>query len=122
MSVLLITHDLGVVAETAHHVAVMYAGRVVEYASADEIFDRPRHPYTIGLMRSLPDLAVAGERLTTIPGIVPSATNFPTGCRFRTRCPLATDRCASEVPPLTAVEAGSEHTAACHHLEQAQEL
>jgi len=122
MSVLLITHDLGVVAETAHHVAVMYAGRVVEYASADEIFDRPRHPYTIGLMRSLPDLAVAGERLTTIPGIVPSATNFPTGCRFRTRCPLATDRCASEVPPLTAVEACSEHTAACHHLEQAQEL
>ena len=96
--------DLGVVAETAHHVAVMYAGRVVEYASADEIFDRPRHPYTIGLMRSLPDLAVAGERLTTIPGIVPSATNFPSGCRFRTRCPLATDLCTSDVPPLAPVD------------------
>ena len=122
MSVLLITHDLGVVAETAHHVAVMYAGRVVEYASADEIFDRPRHPYTIGLMRSLPDLAVAGERLTTIPGIVPSATNFPSGCRFRTRCPLATDLCTGEVPALAPVDAGSAHTAACHHLEQAQEL
>ena len=122
MSVLLITHDLGVVAETAHHVAVMYAGRVVEYASADEIFDRPRHPYTIGLMRSLPDLAVAGERLTTIPGIVPSATNFPSGCRFRTRCPLATDLCTGEVPALAPVDTGSAHTAACHHLEQAQEL
>lgn len=122
MSVLLITHDLGVVAETAHHVAVMYAGRVVEYASADEIFGRPRHPYTIGLMRSLPDLAVAGERLTTIPGIVPSATHFPSGCRFRTRCPLATDLCTSDVPPLAPVDAGSSHTAACHHLEQAQEL
>jgi oligopeptide/dipeptide ABC transporter ATP-binding protein len=122
MSVLLITHDLGVVAETAHHVAVMYAGRVVEYASADDIFDRPRHPYTIGLMRSLPDLAVAGERLTTIPGIVPSATNFPSGCRFRTRCPLATDRCTSEVPALEPVEAGSAHTSACHHLDEAQEL
>ncbi|MGB0331922.1 MAG: ABC transporter ATP-binding protein [Planctomycetota bacterium] len=122
MSVLLITHDLGVVAETAHHVAVMYAGRVVEYASADDIFDRPRHPYTIGLMRSLPDLAVAGERLTTIPGIVPSATNFPSGCRFRTRCPLATDRCTSEVPALGPVETGAVHTAACHHLDEAQEL
>ncbi len=122
MSVLLITHDLGVVAETAHRVAVMYAGRVVEYASADDIFDRPRHPYTIGLMRSLPDLAVAGERLTTIPGIVPSATNFPSGCRFRTRCPLATEECTRDVPALAAVEEGSAHTAACHHLDQAQEL
>jgi peptide/nickel transport system ATP-binding protein/oligopeptide transport system ATP-binding protein len=122
MSVLLITHDLGVVAETAHHVAVMYAGRVVEYATAEEVFAKPRHPYTIGLMRSLPDLAVAGERLTTIPGIVPSATHFPTGCRFRTRCPLATDRCTQEVPRLEVVDPGADHTAACHHLDRAQEL
>ncbi len=122
MSVLLITHDLGVVAETAHHVAVMYAGRVVEYATTLEVFSKPRHPYTIGLMRSLPDLAVAGERLTTIPGMVPSATHFPSGCRFRTRCPLATDVCAKDVPELAVVDPGADHTAACHHLDRAQEL
>ncbi|MEM8711124.1 MAG: ABC transporter ATP-binding protein [Planctomycetota bacterium] len=122
MSVLLITHDLGVVAETAHHVAVMYAGRVVEYASAEELFERPRHPYTIGLLRSLPDLATAGQRLVTIPGIVPSATRFPSGCRFRTRCSLATEKCAAEEPPLQPLEAGGEHTVACHHLEEAEAL
>ncbi|QDV08258.1 Oligopeptide transport ATP-binding protein OppD [Planctomycetes bacterium Poly30] len=126
MSVLLITHDLGVVAETAHHVAVMYAGRVVEYASAEELFERPRHPYTIGLLRSLPDLATSGERLVTIPGIVPSATRFPSGCRFRTRCSLASEICAAEVPPLERVQGpdgqATEHTVACHHLEAAEAL
>ena len=121
MSVLLITHDLGVVAETAHHVAVMYAGKVVEYASVEELFDRPKHPYTIGLFKSLPDLAQTGERLYTIPGIVPSAYRFPSGCRFRTRCPIATDKCAQEEPAL--LELGdSGHTVACHHLEEAEKL
>jgi len=118
MSVLLITHDLGVVAETAHHVAVMYGGRVVEFGPAKEIFEAPQHPYTVGLLQSLPDLAVPGERLVTIPGIVPSATRFPSGCRFRTRCPLATDACAAEVPALVPVEEGAEHTVACHHVDQ----
>ena len=122
MSVLLITHDLGVVAETAHHVAVMYAGRVVEYASAEELFERPRHPYTIGLLASLPDLATSGERLVTIPGIVPSATRFPSGCRFRTRCSYASELCAEEVPALLPLKAPgglpSAHTVACHHLDQ----
>lgn len=118
MSVLLITHDLGVVAETAHHVAVMYGGRVVEFGRAKEIFEAPQHPYTVGLLQSLPDLAVPGERLVTIPGIVPSATRFPSGCRFRTRCPLATDACAAEVPALVPVEEGAEHTVACHHVDQ----
>jgi len=122
MSMLLITHDLAVVAETAHHVAVMYAGKVVEYSPVEELFANPRHPYTIGLFRSLPDLAGEGERLETIPGIVPSAYNFPSGCRFRTRCPIATDRCASEEPALLNLEAGKEHTVACHHLEEAQGL
>ena len=122
MSVLLITHDLGVVAETAHKVAVMYAGKVVEYASVETLFERPRHPYTIGLFRSLPDLAGPGERLVTIPGIVPSANAFPSGCRFRTRCPIATERCAQEVPPLAPLEEGGEHTVACHHLEEAEAL
>jgi len=122
MSMLLITHDLGVVAETAHHVAVMYAGKVVEYSEVNELFARPQHPYTIGLFRSLPDLAVEGERLNTIPGIVPSAFNFPSGCRFRTRCPIATDRCAQEEPALIPLKEGGEHTVACHHLEEALEL
>jgi peptide/nickel transport system ATP-binding protein/oligopeptide transport system ATP-binding protein len=122
MSMLLITHDLAVVAETAHHVAVMYAGKVVEYSPVEELFANPRHPYTIGLFQSLPDLAGEGERLETIPGIVPSAYNFPSGCRFRTRCPIATDRCASEEPALLKLEAGKEHTVACHHLEEAQGL
>ena len=123
MSVLLITHDLGVVAETAHHVAVMYAGKVVEYAPVEELFARPRHPYTIGLFRSLPDLAKAGERLSTIPGIVPSAFHFPSGCRFRTRCKIATAKCAETEPPLLPLEeAGAPHTVACHHIEEASRL
>jgi len=123
MSVLLITHDLGVVAEVADHVAVMYAGKVIEYAGVEELFERPRHPYTIGLFRSLPDLAAPGERLHTIPGTVPSAFRFPSGCRFRTRCPLAAERCADEEPELARVEDSMEkHTAACHFLEEARSL
>ncbi|MDE0914532.1 MAG: ABC transporter ATP-binding protein [Planctomycetota bacterium] len=122
MSVLLITHDLGVVAQTAHHVAVMYAGKVVEYATVEELFSNPRHPYSIGLFRSLPDLAGAGERLETIQGMVPSATHFPSGCRFRTRCTIATDLCASQVPSLDPLEGAPAHTVACHHLEEAEKL
>jgi peptide/nickel transport system ATP-binding protein len=122
MSVLLITHDLGVVAETAHHVAVMYAGKVVEYASVEELFANPKHPYSIGLFRSLPDLAKAGERLATIPGIVPPATRFPSGCRFRTRCSIATDKCAQTEPLLAPYDSDPGHTVACHHLEEAEKL
>jgi peptide/nickel transport system ATP-binding protein len=122
MSVLLITHDLAVVAENAQHVAVMYAGKVVEYAPVDELYARPRHPYTIGLFRSLPDLAAPGERLRTIPGIVPSAYRFPSGCRFRTRCPIARDACAAAEPPLASLDPGSTHTVACHYLEEASKL
>ena len=123
MSVLLITHDLGVVAEVADHVAVMYAGKVVEYATVEALFERPSHPYTIGLFRSLPDLAGPGERLHTIPGTVPNAFHFPSGCRYRTRCPLARERCAEAEPELVTVE-GSEgaHTAACHFPEEARAL
>ncbi len=122
MSVLLITHDLAVVAENAHHVAVMYAGKVVEYAAVDALFEHPRHPYTIGLFRSLPDLARPGERLYTIPGIVPSAFHFPSGCRYRTRCPIATERCAREEPELVGLAGESAHTVACHHLDEAESL
>jgi oligopeptide/dipeptide ABC transporter ATP-binding protein len=122
MSVLLITHDLGVVAQTADHVAVMYAGKVVEYATVQDLFGTPRHPYSIGLFRSLPDLAGPGQRLETIPGMVPSATHFPSGCRFRTRCPIATDLCASQEPGLDPLEGAPGHTVACHHLEEAEKL
>ncbi|MCB9914318.1 MAG: ABC transporter ATP-binding protein [Planctomycetes bacterium] len=122
MSVLLITHDLAVVAETAHHVAVMYAGKVVEYAAVRDLFAKPRHPYTIGLFRSLPDLAPEGQALPTIPGIVPSAFHFPSGCRFRTRCPLARERCAAEEPPLVPLADNPDHTVACHFLEEAAAL
>ena len=122
MSVVLITHDLGVVAQTADHVAVMYAGKVVEYASVEAIFEAPRHPYTIGLFHSLPDLAGEGERLATIPGVVPSAFRFPSGCRFRTRCPLASERCAAEEPELVPLDGAPGHTVACHHLDEARSL
>jgi peptide/nickel transport system ATP-binding protein len=115
MSVLLITHDLGVVAETCDRVAVMYAGKIVEHASVEELFARPMHPYTHGLFRSLPTLAERKEMLAVIPGAVPSPLDFPSGCRFRTRCPLAEQVCTQE-PPLREILSG--HLAACHFAEQ----
>ncbi|MAE93923.1 MAG: peptide ABC transporter ATP-binding protein [Deltaproteobacteria bacterium] len=110
MSVLLITHDLGVVAETAQRVVVMYAGRIVEQAPVEALFGTPRHPYTVGLMKSLPRLDGPDERLVPIEGGVPDALHMPTGCRFHPRCPLAIDRCAQEEPPLVD-QAG--HQVAC---------
>ncbi len=105
MSVLLITHDLGVVAETAHRVVVMYAGRVVEQAPVKELFASPQHPYTIGLLRSLPTLDGRNERLVPIEGNVPDARHMPTGCRFHPRCPRAETRCEQAEPPLETEEA-----------------
>jgi peptide/nickel transport system ATP-binding protein/oligopeptide transport system ATP-binding protein len=93
MAVLLITHDLGVVAEVCDRVVVMYAGQVVERGSVQEIFSEPRHPYTRGLLRSLPSLEDRGRRLETIHGTVPPPTDWPAGCRFQARCPLAEERC-----------------------------
>jgi oligopeptide/dipeptide ABC transporter ATP-binding protein len=100
MAVLLITHDLGVVAETARRVAVMYAGRVVEEGGVLELFERPRHPYTAGLLRSRPRLDVPHGRLVPIEGSVPDALHQPPGCAFHPRCPLAEERCKREEPPL----------------------
>jgi peptide/nickel transport system ATP-binding protein len=98
VSVLLITHDLGVVAEMAQQVLVMYAGRVLEKASVMDLFDRPLHPYTQGLMHSIPALALAHgrRRLAAIPGVVPSLYELPSGCKFSDRCPQVFDRCQSE--------------------------
>jgi oligopeptide/dipeptide ABC transporter ATP-binding protein len=115
MSMLLITHDLGVVAQNAQHVAVMYAGKVVEYSDTRRVFGNPRHPYTVGLFRSIPRLGVKVQRLDTIPGTVPSALEFPSGCRFNNRCPFATERCLTDEPELREIEPG--HTVACHFAE-----
>jgi oligopeptide/dipeptide ABC transporter ATP-binding protein len=119
MSVLLITHDLGVVAETCDRVAVMYAGKIVEYAPVVELFERPKHPYTHGLFRSLPTLTERKRSLAVIPGAVPSPLDFPSGCRFRTRCSLAQEICSQE-PPLRTIRA--DHLAACHFAEEVEEM
>ena len=112
MAVMLITHDLGIVAGTADRVIVMYAGQVVESATTRELFARPAHPYTEGLLASVPRLDAPRARLRAIPGQVPAATAWPTGCRFHPRCPYAWDKCRTEEPPL--LEAGSDgHTARC---------
>jgi peptide/nickel transport system ATP-binding protein/oligopeptide transport system ATP-binding protein len=113
MSILLITHDLGVVAETSDHVAVMYAGRVVEHAATDKLFERPQHPYTWGLFQSLPEMHAHGDRrLREIPGTVPNPLSLPSGCPFRTRCMNAQQLCAEVDPPL--VPSGPDHLLACH--------
>ncbi|MGH6692404.1 MAG: ABC transporter ATP-binding protein [Gammaproteobacteria bacterium] len=114
MAVMLITHAMGVVAETAQRVAVMYAGKVVEEASVEQLFSRPRHPYTVGLIRSIPriDTAASGKtRLEAIGGVVPSLVDPPPGCRFAPRCHFATAICREAVPPLREIDTG--HKVAC---------
>ena len=110
-AIILITHDLGVIAELADEVAVMYAGRVVERASVARLFAEPQHPYTIGLLGSIPKLHVTQERLAAIEGQVPTPTTLTAGCRFAARCPFAEARCLDQVPPLVALAPG--HFAAC---------
>jgi oligopeptide/dipeptide ABC transporter ATP-binding protein len=111
MAVLLITHDMGVVAETAERVVVMYAGRVIEEAPVDELFRCPTHPYTKGLLDSIPRLDVRENELKTIPGSVPSLGNMPEGCRFHPRCSFASELCAASAPELR--ETGCGHKVAC---------
>jgi peptide/nickel transport system ATP-binding protein len=111
-AMVLITHDLGVVAEMADKVAVMYGGRIVEAGSVAQIFTDPQHPYTIGLMSSMPSLGARDGRLVTVPGTVPQPTSMPSGCRFSTRCPFATADCAA-VPSLDDI--GDGHQVACFH-------
>ena len=115
MGLILITHDLGVVAQTAQRVIVMYAGKKVEEADVEALFANPLHPYTRGLMASIPQLpspeAKAGTRLTEIPGTVPALTRLPKGCAFAPRCKLAIERCRQDYPPLE--DFGGNHLAAC---------
>jgi oligopeptide/dipeptide ABC transporter ATP-binding protein len=106
MSILLITHDLGVVAESAHQVVVMYAGRVVETATVRDLFARPMHPYTRGLLGSVPRAGSTGRRLPTIEGVVPDLRRLGAGCRFADRCVMRVDRCVAEEPPLGEVGGG----------------
>ena len=110
-AVILITHDLGVIAEVADEVAVMYAGRIVERAPVVALFAEPQHPYTIGLLGSIPQLHLEQDRLAAIEGQVPTPMRPVTGCRFHPRCPFAIERCRVEEPPLVAV--GAAHEAAC---------
>jgi oligopeptide/dipeptide ABC transporter ATP-binding protein len=116
MALLLITHDLGVVAERADEVAIMYGGKIVERGSTQTIFARPFHPYTVGLLNSLPGTrGKKKKRLDAIPGVVPSPLDLPSGCRFRDRCPKAAGICAEAEPPLAELEPG--HFAACYFPE-----
>jgi oligopeptide/dipeptide ABC transporter ATP-binding protein len=115
-SILLITHDLGVVAETASRVIVMYCGEVVEEAPVGDLFAGPHHPYTEGLLSAMPRVGHERERLATIPGSVPPPTAWPTGCRFHDRCPYAWDRCAAEHPQL--YEIGAAHVSRCHLADE----
>ncbi|GFE64066.1 ABC transporter ATP-binding protein [Litoreibacter roseus] len=117
MGTIMITHDLGVVADVADTVAVMYGGHIVESGPMTEIFENPQHPYTIGLMASVPRLSGPRQRLTTINGTVPSIRQMPSGCRFRTRCAFAAETCSTR--PAQA-EVGPDHSVACHFapLEQ----
>ncbi len=124
-AVLLITHDLGVVAETAQRVIVMYAGKKVEEAGVTDLFARPLHPYTRGLMGSIPRLPIAGvriepgeKRLTEIPGMVPALSQLPPGCAFAARCPLADERCRQQSPPFA--EHAPAHFAACWHAGETE--
>ncbi|HET9242336.1 MAG TPA: ABC transporter ATP-binding protein [Gaiella sp.] len=117
-AVVLITHDLGVVAETADEIVVMYAARVAERAPVFSLFEQPLHPYTWGLLGSLPRLDVELERLTQIPGQPPSLLRPPSGCRFRPRCAYAFDRCRGELPEATPAEIDPEHLDACFLPEE----
>ncbi|MFZ4451681.1 ABC transporter ATP-binding protein [Salibacterium aidingense] len=116
MGILFITHDLGVVAEMADKVAVMYGGQIVELCDVYTLFNQPKHPYTKGLIKSVPNLKKEDEQLYSIPGMVPSITSMPSGCRFHPRCPISTDRCRQEEPLLEKIT--SQHEVRCWHKDK----
>jgi oligopeptide/dipeptide ABC transporter ATP-binding protein len=116
MGLILITHDLGVVADVADKCAVMYAGRIVEEALVGDLYGRPAHPYTEGLLGSIPRLDQKGQDISVIKGLPPTLTKLPSGCSFHPRCPRVRDRCKTEVPPLYTV--GDQRGSACHYWEE----
>lgn len=117
-TMIFISHDLAIAAELADRIATMYAGRVIEIGSSDDIFYRPRHPYTLGLIRAVPKVSGGFEELASIPGSPPDLIDLPTGCKFHPRCPFATDKCKTDEPDLETV--GPEHMAACWHWDQVE--
>ena len=120
MSLLLITHDFGIVAEMADRVGVMYSGKIVEYGNLKDLFYRPKHPYTVGLLNSIPGTEKKGERLNTIPGNVPDLLNMPMGCNFQDRCPLVSDQCKKDDPKL--IEVSKEHFARCWNSDKVMKV
>lgn len=116
MGILFISHDLGVVKEISDIVSVIYAGKIVESATKDQLFESPRHPYTKLLLLSVPDATKRGSRLKAIPGTVPDAEHIPSGCSFHPRCPLAEDRCRHDIPQSFGLADG--HMAACHFIDK----
>ncbi len=120
MSILLITHDLGVVAESTERMSVMYAGRIVEEGVTGDIFSKPAHPYTKGLIRSVPRLDTQKDRLEVIEGTVPDPANLPSGCPFNPRCPLADERCRAELPELETID--TNHKARCFYSDRVSEI
>lgn len=114
-ALLLITHNLGIVAQTCDYVAVIYGGEIVEYGSKREVFKEPSHPYTIGLFGALPDMKSDGSRLTPIEGIMPEPSDLPEGCKFHTRCPYCTKECEQGEVPVA--ELGGTHRCQCHNIE-----
>jgi peptide/nickel transport system ATP-binding protein len=114
MGVILITHDFGVIAEVSNRVAVMYASKIVEYGNVDEIFYNTKHPYTSGLLKSIPKINNKEDKLQIIKGMVPSSLNYPKGCHFCTRCPFADDKCFNEEPAF--VKISETHKAACFRI------
>jgi len=113
-SILFITHDLSLLVEFSDHIAIMYAGEIVEKAPARELFEQPLHPYTLGLMNSFPSISGEKKKLTGIPGSPPDLVTPPPGCRFHPRCPRAMSICSEMAPLIKTVSAGNSHTVACH--------
>lgn len=114
MGIIMITHDLGVIAEIAKNVAVMYAGKIVEKGPVSQIYHNPQHPYTIGLIQAIPKIGVRMAHLNQIEGVVPNPLDFPKGCRFHPRCPAASDKCIDNEPPLKSID--GNHQAACWNI------
>lgn len=120
MAIILITHDLGLIAENADRVVVMYAGKVVEYAYAKTLFNDPKHPYTWGLLNAIPRLDIEQNRLYNIPGVVPDPLHFPTGCKFHPRCEFKEDRCTIEEPQL--IKVGENHLVRCFFWQKVEQV
>lgn len=119
-AILLITHDISVIAEMSNRIAIMYAGRIMEVAPAIELFEQPVHPYTLGLKNAFPSIKSMGRELISIPGSPPNLIGGVTGCPFAPRCPFAIERCAQERPPLRRID--DDHLAACHRSDEADTL